>query len=131
MALRVQHKGTHAMSEYFTQAVDRYMIAAQEDRCSPRTRLTVPAALRVSGGRGFQTVVSDLSISGFCASSVNRVHPGSVCWLTLPGLESLQAEVIWWDNSLIGCAFDKLLSPVIHDNLLARFQPTSVYRALS
>jgi hypothetical protein len=119
------------MRESFTETVDRYMIAAQEDRCAPRTRLTIPATLRASGTRGFQTVVSDLSISGFCASSVNRVHPGTVCWLTLPGLESLQAEVIWWDNSLIGCAFDSLLSPIIHDNLLARFAPTSVYRTLS
>jgi len=118
------------MADYFSETADRYMIAAQEDRCAPRTRLTIPATLRVSGARGFQTVISDLSISGFCGSSVNRVHPGSVCWLTLPGLESLQAEVIWWDNSQVGCAFDSLLSPIIHDNLLARYQPNSVYRTI-
>lgn len=118
------------MSAQFTDTVDRYMIAAQEDRCAPRTRLTIPATLRASGGRGFQTVVNDLSISGFCCSSVNRVHPGTVCWLTLPGLESLQAEVIWWDNSLIGCAFESLLSPIIHDNILARYAPASVYRTV-
>ena len=116
------------MSTQFTDTVDRYMIAAQEDRCAPRTRMTIPAALRASGGRGFQTVVSDLSISGFCCSSVNRVHPGTVCWLTLPGLESLQAEVIWWDNSLTGCAFDKLLSPIVHDNILTRWQANASFR---
>ena len=64
---------------------DPYRTASQEDRCGPRTRLTIPATLRVSGGRGFQTVVHDLSLSGFCAAAINRIHPGTVCWLTLPG----------------------------------------------
>ncbi|MFN5781842.1 MAG: PilZ domain-containing protein, partial [Novosphingobium sp.] len=83
------------MSEYNLQTRDPYFAAAQEDRSAPRTRITIPAMLRVSGGRGFQTVVHDLSLSGFCAAAINRLHPGTVCWLTLPGLEALQAEVIW------------------------------------
>ena len=66
----------------------RYEIAAQEDRSAPRTRLSIPAQLRQSGGRPFQTVVNDLSLSGFSATSVSRLHVGTVCWLTLPGLEA-------------------------------------------
>ncbi len=107
---------------------NRYEIAAQEDRSAPRTRVTIPAQLRVSGGRGFQTVVQDLSLSGFAATAVSRMHPGSVCWLTLPGLESLQAEVVWWQDGLCGCAFTSLLSPIVHDNILARFRGEEVYR---
>jgi hypothetical protein len=118
------------MSEYATMTRDRYHVAAQEDRCAPRTRIAIPATLRISGGRGFQTVVHDLSLSGFCGAAVNRVHPGTVCWLTLPGLESLQAEVVWWDNSLCGCAFDNLLSPIVHDNILARYRGDSVFRTI-
>ena len=53
--------------------------------------------------------------------SVNRLRPGTICWLTLPGLESLQSEVVWCDNNLIGCAFSKLLSPIVYDNILARW----------
>jgi len=100
---------------------DRYTYAAQEDRCAPRTRISIPATLRASGSKGFQTVVHDLSISGFSCMAINRLHPKTVCWITLPGLESQQAEVIWWNNSLVGCAFNQLLSPIVHDNLLARF----------
>ncbi len=103
-------------------AKDRYTIAAQEDRSAPRTRIAIPAQLRASGGRSFHTVVQDLSLSGFCANSVSRLHPGTVCWLTLPGLGSLQGQVIWWENSLTGCAFDQMLSPIVHDNLLLRFR---------
>ncbi len=107
---------------------DRYTLAAQEDRCSPRTKLTIPATLRASGGRAFQSVVHDLSISGFSAASINRMHEGQMCWLTLPGLESLQCEVVWWENCVVGCAFNELLSPIVHDNILQRYSETGVYR---
>ncbi len=108
---------------------DRYHIAAQEDRCAPRTKLTIPATMRASGGRAFQSVVHDLSISGFSAASINRMHEGQVCWLTLPGLEALQAQVVWWDNCIVGCAFSELLSPIVHDNILQRYSNAGVYRA--
>ncbi len=116
------------MSENLLIQNDAYFTAAQEDRSAPRTRLTIPATLRVSGGRGFQTVVHDLSLSGFSAAAVNRIRPGSICWLTLPGMESLQAEVVWWDNSLIGCAFEKMLSPVVHENILNRWSGSASVR---
>jgi hypothetical protein len=110
---------------------DRYSLAAQEDRCSPRTKLSIPAQLRASGGRPIRTVVHDLSISGFSAAAINRMHIGQLCWLTLPGLESLQAEVIWWDNCIAGCAFAELLSPIVHDNILARYTSGGVFRPLA
>jgi len=106
----------------------RYDIAAQEDRSAPRTRILIPAQLRASGMRAFQSVVNDLSLSGFSASAANRMHKGTVCWLTLPGLESLQAEVVWWENGLCGCAFANLLSPIVHDNLLARHRSDGTLR---
>ena len=108
---------------------ERYTLAAQEDRCSPRTKLTIPGQLRASGGRAFQTVVHDLSISGFSAAALNRMHEGQVCWLTLPGLESLQAQVVWWENCLVGCAFTELLSPIVHDNILGRYSGEGAYRS--
>ncbi len=108
---------------------ESYDLAAQEDRCAPRTRLTIPAQLRASGGRAFQTVVHDLSISGFSAAAVSRMHPGQLCWITLPGLESLQAEVVWWENSIAGCAFTQLLSPIVHDNILQQFAPSTIFRS--
>ena len=106
---------------------ESYAIAAQEDRCAPRSKATIPASLRASGAKGIQTVVHDLSLSGFCAMSINRMHPGTVCWLTLPGLESMRAEVIWWENSMVGCAFKQLLSPIIHDNILTRWHGDGVH----
>ncbi|MEP0190844.1 MAG: PilZ domain-containing protein [Erythrobacter sp.] len=107
---------------------DTYSVAAQEDRCGVRTKLTIPASLRASGGRAFQTVVHDLSISGFSSSSITRMHEGQMVWLTLPGLEALQGEVVWWDNCIVGCAFSELLSPIVHDNILQRYSIAGVAR---
>ena len=111
-----------------TTARSRYELVSQEDRCAPRTRIAIPAMLRPSGGRSFHTQVLDLSLGGFSAQCVNRMHTGSLTWLTLPGLESLQGEVVWWQDSIVGCAFANLLSPIVHDNILARFRGDSVYR---
>ncbi len=107
-----------------------YETAAQEDRSAPRTRLTIPAFLRQSGGKRFNTVVNDLSLSGFSATAITRMHEGAICWLTLPGLEPLQAQVAWWDNNTVGCAFEQLLSPIVHDNIVARYRYEGVYRAV-
>lgn len=99
-----------------------YAVAAQEDRSAPRTRILIPAQLRVSGMRSFQTAIHDLSLSGFSAKAVSRMHVGAVCWLTLPGLESLQAEVVWWEDGLAGCAFANLLNEIVHDNIVTRYR---------
>jgi hypothetical protein len=101
---------------------DRYEYASQEDRSAPRTRISIPATLRASGSRGYQTAVRDLSLSGFSATAISRLHPGTHCWLTLPGLESLHARVVWWEDGQVGCAFEKLLSPIIYDDIIARWQ---------
>jgi hypothetical protein len=100
---------------------DRYATAAQEDRSAQRLKLSIPAMLRPSGSKGFQTTVRDLSLSGFSATAMTRLHPGAYCWLTLPGMESMAARVAWWDNGLVGGAFERLLSPIVLENILTRW----------
>lgn len=109
-------------------AGELYAAAAQEDRSAPRTRISIPASLRASGTKSVQTVLNDLSLSGFSAMSIKRLHPGTIVWLTLPGLESMQAKVVWWENSMAGCFFERLLSPIIHDQLLARWRSDGTYQ---
>lgn len=119
------------MSGLMLESTNRYAFAAQEDRCAPRTKLAIPAQLRASGSKGFQTVIHDLSLGGFCASAVSRLYPGTVVWLSIPGLETLMGEVVWWNNSLAGCSFQQLLNPIIHDNILSRWQSGQVYRPIA
>jgi hypothetical protein len=102
-------------------SADPYLAAAQEDRCAPRTRIDVTATLRASGSPRFSVTVKDLSLAGFACDAVSGMRSGTICWLTLPGLESLQAEVIWNDGATIGCAFAKLLNPAVHTMVIARY----------
>lgn len=107
---------------------DKYAFAAQEDRSAHRMRLSIPATLRPAGGKKIQTVVRNLSLSGFSATAISRVLPSTVCWLTLPGQEAIQAKVVWWEQGLIGCAFDDLLGPLQYEAILLRWQGEGVYR---
>lgn len=107
---------THSLA-----TLDRYSTAAQEDRCAPRTKVSIEATLRPSGGARFAVRVKDLSLAGFAAEAVTGLRSGSLCWLNLPGIEGLQAEVVWNDGSMIGCSFAHLLNPAVHDHLIARY----------
>lgn len=107
--------------DYSSTTYDTYMRAAQEDRCAPRIALKMPATLRPSGAQGFQVVVTDLSLGGFSCEAVTGMRPGSLCWITLPGLSGLQAEVAWNDGARVGCAFANLMNQAVLDNLVARY----------
>lgn len=109
---------------------DRYAVMAQEDRSAVRQRLSIPATLRLSGAKGIQTVVNDLSLSGFSAMAVTRMYPGTVCWLTLPSLPAQHSEVVWWNNGIVGCAFRHLLSPSVLDAILAEWRPNTMFRPI-
>ena len=98
-----------------------YEDAVQEDRCAPRTKIAIPAQMRVSGARAFKTVVHDLSIAGFSASAIGRLQPDQICWLTLPDMQSIQGRVVWWDRSIAGAAFDDMIDPAVLDNLITRW----------
>lgn len=101
---------------------ERYAAAAQEDRSALRNRLSIPATLRPSGSKSLQTVVRDLSLSGFSATAMSQIAPRTLCWLTLPGRdEALRANVVWWDNGRIGCAFERLLDPADLEAVLAHW----------
>lgn len=106
---------------------EKYALAAQEDRSAHRVRLSIPATLRPAGARKFQTVVRDLSLSGFSATAITRIAMKTTCWLTLPNMEAMQANVIWWEQGVVGCAFEQLLSPSDYENVLTRWRGGNVY----
>lgn len=97
-----------------------YAAMAQEDRCAARHLLQIGARLRTSGQRPMAVTVTNLSVAGFGASAVLAAHPGDLCWLTLPGLESQAAQIVWNDGATIGGSFSNLLNPLVLEALLAR-----------
>ena len=103
-------------------AYDHYSQAAQEDRCDTRHRVELRASLRPSAARGFTTIVRDISTSGFSAEALTRLPVGTICWVTLPGLETMQCEVIWWAGSIVGCAFANLMNPIVLEAHIERWR---------
>jgi hypothetical protein len=98
-----------------------YSEAAIEDRSAPRVRLDIPAVLRPSGVTGFGVRVTNLSLSGFACEATTGMPKGARCWLALPGLAPLQAEVVWNDGITVGCAFSNVLNQSVLDAILRRF----------
>lgn len=98
-----------------------YAIAADEDRCAERHRLSIPAKIRFSCSSSFAVKVVDMSIAGFACDALVQAHPGTLCWLTLPGLGSLEAEVVRHDHESIGCAFRNLLNAAVLNHYVAKY----------
>ncbi len=103
-----------------TETQERYLAVSQEDRCAPRLKLRIPATLRASGGQAFNIMVTDLSIAGFACEAVSGMNKGSICWLTLPSMTGLEAEVEWNTGQYIGSSFRTLLNGAVLDYIIAR-----------
>lgn len=95
--------------------------AALEDRCAPRIKIRIPSLLRPSGNTGFAVVVTDLSVAGFQCDALTGMPPGTRCWLALPGLSPIEAQVIWNNGRAVGCAFASILNQAVLDSILRRF----------
>lgn len=98
-----------------------YALAAEEHRCAPRFDLKISALMRFSGSRRFAVEVTEMSLAGFSCDALIQSQPGTLCWLTLPGLESLEAMVVHCFNTGTGFAFANLLDPAVLDHFIAAY----------
>ena len=94
----------------------------EELRQALRKSVKMRAHLRDRGQTRFEIEVTDLSLSGFRAETSFTLWPGTVVWLTLPGLAALVAAVAWRDKFKYGCAFAKPLHPAVFDHIVALSQ---------
>lgn len=85
-----------------------------------RVRVHIGATLRPAGARTFDTIVRDLSVGGFTATSPSRLEAHNFCWLTIPGFPAMQAEVVWWEAGMIGAAFGSLIDRDVFDAIVAQ-----------
>lgn len=104
-----------------SDTVTHYAEASEEDRCAPRHRLAIPAKLRFSCSNSFAIVVTDMSLAGFACDALLEIGSGTRCWLTLPGLGALEAEVVRTGQYGLGCAFVNLLSLPVLDSFIAKY----------
>lgn len=91
----------------------------EELRHALRRSVKMRAHLRDRGQTKFEIEVTDLSQSGFRAETSFTLWPGTVVWLTLPGMAALEAVVAWRDKYKYGCAFAKPLHSAVFDHIVA------------
>jgi hypothetical protein len=103
-----------------------YEHASQEDRSAPRVPVHIPGTMRPAGGRAFATIVRDLSLGGFTATAPVRLEERNFCWLTIPGIEAIQAEVVWWDAGMVGAAFATLITQNLFDAIVAHHRSSGM-----
>ena len=94
----------------------------EENRRALRKAVKMRAHLRDRGTTRFEIDVVDLSLSGFRADTSFTLWPGTIVWLTMPGLAPLEAVVAWRDKVSYGCAFAKPLHPAVFDHIVALSQ---------
>ncbi len=75
-----------------------------------------------AGTRKAAVRVRDISTLGARIGGVFLVHVDDRFFLTLPGLESIEARVAWVTDFEFGCEFAKPINPVILENLMRRIR---------
>ncbi|WP_326523316.1 PilZ domain-containing protein [Sphingomonas sp.] len=84
-----------------------------------RRAVLLDARVRDRSAARFSIRVVDLSMTGFRAETAFGVRPGTLIWITLPGLQGLEAEVAWHRGEYIGAAFRQPLHPAVFDHIVS------------
>lgn len=77
-------------------------------------------SLRRSFEHRYQVQILDFSPHGCRVELVERVKPGDRLWVSLPGIETLEATTCWVDNFIAGVEFAQPLHPSVFAMLTAR-----------
>jgi hypothetical protein len=104
-----------------------YSEAVREDRCGPRTVLSIKATL-IYRGLHLHVTITDLSIAGFSVHTNYDLETGSRCWLRLPKIMPLSAVIERQESSTFGCSFNRLFDPTIFNQVLGGVQAAQIAR---
>ncbi len=88
-------------------------------RRAERKRLSATVQFR-RGARRANVRVLDINELGVRVAGVYLMHEGESFWLTLPGLEPIEARVAWTTDFEMGCEFVRPLHPAVFQLLLQR-----------
>lgn len=91
---------------------------ATDTRATMRLPTKLDAKLRDRSGTRCNVRVVDLSLTGFRAETLSTLHPGTTVWVTLPGLQGLEATIAWQRGEHIGAAFVRPLHAAVFDHIV-------------
>lgn len=91
---------------------------AGDHRSALRKSVRLDARVRDKGATRFSIRVVDLSPTGFRAETAFTLKPGATIWITLPGLQSLEATVAWQRGEQVGAAFRQPLYGAVFEHIV-------------
>lgn len=102
------------MTKYsFSSDGDQYF----KDRQSERKNVSIDAYIRpLHGGKSLIKVL-DVSETGFCMETPVVFEASKDIFLSIPGFQALEANIIWHRGNLYGCTFLVSLHPAILDHI--------------
>jgi hypothetical protein len=92
-------------------------MSAEEVRRSRRAPIKARARFREAGANPYEVEIDDLSATGFRMISYARPRVGTHIWITLPGLQSLEAIIRRSDGNNHGCEFTAPLYPAVAEHM--------------
>ena len=92
----------------------------RDNRAGARAPFRIAATLRDRASNKFNVHLLDLSTTGFRAEAHPSLDPGALVWLTIPGMQGMEATVMWRKRDIVGCRFNHPLHPAVFDHLVQR-----------
>lgn len=86
-----------------------------------RDLVSIPAEIREKGAGRQKVSVIDLSRSGFRMQCIFLIPNDRTVFLTMTGLESLEARIAWHDDDFYGCEFKQRLHEAVYDHIIRNY----------
>lgn len=102
---------------------DKKAVSAEEARRSRRASIKARARFREVGANPYEVEIDDLSATGFRMVSYTRPRVGTHIWITLPGLQSLEAVIRRSEGNSHGCEFILPLHPSVAEHMQKLLRP--------
>ncbi len=94
-------------------------IVLDDFRANRRVAVSAELFIRQSSTQLFRTTLSDISVTGFKMESCTSLNADQLVFVTLPGLQTLAARIIWEDYHDYGCRFTAPLHPAVLDHVVS------------
>ncbi|MGH6706227.1 MAG: PilZ domain-containing protein [Sphingomicrobium sp.] len=94
----------------------------KKPRKAERVSLRADVDFRRAGDHRYRVNILDFSPEGCRMELPVNVSPGDIIWISLPGLESIQAEVCWVKEWTVGVEFTRPLYPSVFELVRERMR---------
>lgn len=91
---------------------------ASDNRATLRKSVALDARVRDRSASRFAIRIVDLSMTGFRAETIFNLRAGTIVWITLPGLQGLEAEIAWRRGDHVGGAFRQPLHAAVFEHIV-------------